>query len=170
MTRRTFAIAGISLGTLFIAACGTPKHKKAYMRHTYRHIKKSVKTAEVTKLNDTIKVLFPSNLMFPFNSTSIDSSAQPAMKRFANALVKYNRTSILISGYTDSVGTDDYNNELSAQRADTARRSLENNKVSSERMFTWGMGERQPIATNETEQGRARNRRVEFIILYKSDK
>lgn len=170
MTKRTFAIAGLSLGLLFTVACGTPKHKKAYMRHTYRNIKKSVKNAEVTKLNDTIKVLFPLHLMFQVNSTSIDSSAQPAMKRFANALIKYNRTSILISGYTDSVGTDDYNNVLSSQRADTARRSLEINSVSPERMFTWGMGERRPIASNETEEGRSRNRRVEFVVLYKSEK
>lgn len=170
MTKQTFAIAGVSLGLLFTVACGTPKHKKAYMRHTFKNIKKSVKNAEVTKLNDTIKVLFPSNLMFPVNSTSIDSSALPAMKRFANALIKYNRTSILISGYTDSVGSDEYNDALSSQRADTARRSLEQNSVSPERMLTWGMGERRPIATNETEEGRARNRRVEFVVLYKSEK
>lgn len=170
MTKQTFAMLGISCGLLIIAACGTPKHKKAYMRHTYRSIKKSVKNAEVTKLNDTIKVLFPSNLMFPVNSTTIDSLALPAMKRFADALIKYNRTSILISGYTDSVGTDEYNDQLSAKRADTARKSLESNKVSSERIFTWGMGERHPITKNDTEQGRARNRRVEFVVLYKSDK
>jgi outer membrane protein OmpA-like peptidoglycan-associated protein len=88
------------------------------------------------------------------------------MNRFADALNKFEKTAILISGYTDSIGTDEYNEKLSAQRADTAKAALVNNKVANQRINTWGMGKRHPIATNETEEGRALNRRVEFIILY----
>jgi outer membrane protein OmpA-like peptidoglycan-associated protein len=104
--------------------------------------------------------------MFGFNSASINSEVAPSMNRFADALNKFEKTAILISGYTDSIGTDEYNEKLSAQRADTAKAALVNNKVANQRINTWGMGKRHPIATNETEEGRALNRRVEFIILY----
>ena len=89
----------------------------------------------------------------------------PSMHRFANALNKFHHTNVLITGYTDSVGTDEYNNRLSSERADTAKASLVQLTVLPERIKTWGMGKRYPIASNETEEGRAKNRRVEFIIL-----
>ena len=138
------------------------------MRHAYKSIKRSIPSAEVVSLNDTIKVLFPANLMFEVNKSNIDSAIQPSMHRFANALNKYHRTAVLISGYTDSVGSDEYNNNLSAQRADTAKQTLVNYEVKDSRINTWGMGERHPVATNSTEEGRAKNRRVEFVILFEA--
>jgi outer membrane protein OmpA-like peptidoglycan-associated protein len=149
----------------FNSACISSKHPKAYMHKAYKTIKKSVQEAEVSSLHDTVKVLFPSNLMFGFNSASISQDIMPSMHRFANALNKFHHTNVLITGYTDSVGTDEYNNRLSSERADTAKASLVQLTVLPERIKTWGMGKRYPIASNETEEGRAKNRRVEFIIL-----
>lgn len=170
MNQRILLIFAAFLCITAISSCCTPKHKSAYMRQTYKRIRHSVKSAEVTKLDDTIKVLFPSNLMFPFNSISIDSMVLPSMKRFSKVLNKYNRTAIMISGYTDSIGTDQYNNTLSSQRADTAKGTLIRYDINAKRINTWGMGKRHPISDNRTEEGRARNRRVEFVILYEEPK
>lgn len=150
-----------------VSSCGILHNKKMYMRRTYKKIRKSVKEAEVSNLNDTIKVLFPSNLMFAVDSFSISKELLPTVERFAHVLNKFDKTAILITGYTDSLGTEEYNNNLSSLRANTAKNALQNYNVLQSRINTWGMGERHPISSNLTEAGRARNRRVEFVILYK---
>lgn len=157
----------IALFTLQSAvSCRTPKTKKAYMRKTYKRLKRNLKFAQVSKLDDTVKVIFPSNLMFEFNSSSMSESVMPKMSRFANALNKFDKTAILVNGHTDNVGEMAYNDALSTKRADTAKAALILYKVHPERINTWGLGMRHPIASNETEEGKARNRRVEFVILY----
>ncbi|HTN18067.1 MAG TPA: OmpA family protein [Chitinophagaceae bacterium] len=138
------------------------------MRKTYKKLKRSLKSsALVSHLNDTVKVIFPSNLMFGFNSASINEPIIPKMQRFALALNKFDRTAVLISGHTDNKGAEQYNNELSGRRADSAKVVLSQYQVKPERINTWGMGMRHPVASNETDEGRALNRRVEFVILYK---
>ena len=88
------------------------------------------------------------------------------MKRFAGALIRYNKTDILINGYTDNTGTEELNNTLSKSRAQNAKNLLVQDGVDSVRMLTWGLGAKNPIADNTSAQGKSRNRRVEFIILY----
>jgi OmpA family len=73
-------------------------------------------------------------------------------------------TSLVILGHTDSVGTDDYNTQLSLRRAAAVMNELAKRGVNIEQMSTVAIGESQPIATNATEQGRALNRRVEFML------
>lgn len=124
----------------------------------------------MTKYNDTVKVSFPTNILFDKESYIISETVLPSIVRFAAALNKYDKTAILVSGFTDSLGTEEYNNNLSMMRAEMAKKTLVNNEVLPERINTWGMGERHPIASNETEAGRAKNRRVEFVILYKEEK
>lgn len=166
MKLKIFLIAILAIGSISVMSCRTPKNKTAYMNKTYRKLKRKLKDAEVTKLNDTVRVLFPTHLMFGFNSSSISDEAVPKMHRFAKALNQYNKTAILVNGHTDNKGSEEYNNNLSQQRADTAKSKLVFYKVSDERIKTWGMGMRHPIADNSTETGRAKNRRVEFVILY----
>jgi outer membrane protein OmpA-like peptidoglycan-associated protein len=163
-----FIILVLFSAQMILVSCGTPKTKHAYMRKTYKKLKRSLKSsAQVSHMNDTVKVIFPSNLMFGFNSASISETVVPKMQRFAGALNKFDRTSILISGHTDNKGTDEYNNELSSKRADSTKIVLALYNVQKDRINTWGMGMRYPVAPNDTEEGRARNRRVEFVILYK---
>jgi outer membrane protein OmpA-like peptidoglycan-associated protein len=150
-------------------SCKTPKTKEAYIRKTYKRLKRNLKFATVSKLDDTIKVIFPSNLMFDFNSASISENVMPKMHRFAKALNKFDQTAVLVNGHTDNVGEENYNFELSAKRADTAKAALIKYQVAKERINTWGLGMRHPIASNETEEGRAKNRRVEFVILYQTE-
>lgn len=147
-------------------SCRTPKTKGKYMSKTFKRLKKDLPFADVSKLNDTVKVIFPSNLMFGVNSSSISESVLPKMNRFAIALNKFNKTAILVNGHTDNVGEENYNIALSTKRADTAKAALILYKVNPSRINTWGLGMRHPIASNETEEGKARNRRVEFVILY----
>ena len=73
-------------------------------------------------------------------------------------------TNINIYGYTDSVGSDSYNLTLSGKRADAVKAYLTSKGVASSRLFTQGMGEANPVASNDTDAGRAKNRRVEFAI------
>lgn len=163
-----FIIVVLFSAQMIASSCGTPKTKHAYMRKTYKKLKRSLKSsAHVSQLNDTVKVIFPSNLMFDFNSASISETIIPKMQRFATALNKFDRTAILVNGHTDNKGAEQYNNELSSRRADSAKIVLSQFKVQPERINTWGMGMRHPVASNETEEGRALNRRVEFVILYK---
>jgi outer membrane protein OmpA-like peptidoglycan-associated protein len=142
------------------------KKKHAYMESAYKSFKDEVPEAEVTILNDTVKVLFPEHLLFQKNSAEINKEVYPLMQRFANALNVHFKTSILINGYTDNTGTEELNKKLSSQRADSANKVLQQYKVSATRMMQWGMGPSNPIADNSTEEGQRKNRRVEFVMLY----
>lgn len=158
------------MGLVLLAACSPQKRlarkQHSYMQKSYLELKEAVNEAEVTMLNDTIKVLFPEHLLFALNSSEINTATYPLMQRFANALNKYDKTSILINGYTDKSGTEELNRKLSRNRADSARSLLRQDKVVMERMYTWGHASENPIASNDTEEGKRKNRRVEFIILY----
>jgi outer membrane protein OmpA-like peptidoglycan-associated protein len=145
------------------------KKKHTYMESAYTALKDAVNEAEVTILNDTVKVLFPEHLLFQKNSADINEATMPLMKRFANALNLYPKTSILINGYTDKTGSEEINNKLSQNRADAAKSLLQTCTVDKDRMLTWGLGATNPLADNDTESGRRKNRRVEFIILYSYD-
>lgn len=161
-------LLGISL---FASSCAshkkTAKRKKSYMEHTYTDIKAALNNANVMLVSDTVKVLFEGPVMFEFNKAEIARALFPSFERLSRVLIEKNKTTIMIAGHTDSVGGDNLNNMvLSERRADSARNLLVHYKLPSSRIFTWGMGAREPIASNSTEQGRARNRRIEFIVLY----
>jgi outer membrane protein OmpA-like peptidoglycan-associated protein len=141
-------------------------HRK-YLRETYNTLRDSLESkAEISYLKDSVKVLFPTNLLFGFDQYNINTEVLPLLRRLSNVLNKYDQTAILISGYTDSIGAAEYNNGLSGKRADAVKKELMRNHLKDQRISTWGMGARHPIATNQSEEGRSRNRRVEFIILY----
>jgi OOP family OmpA-OmpF porin len=75
--------------------------------------------------------------------------------------------SVEIAGYTDSKGTDSYNIDLSNRRAQAVRHYLVRNGVETARVAPKGYGKQDPIATNDTEDGRAENRRVEFVVMHR---
>ncbi|MGC4058800.1 MAG: OmpA family protein [Chitinophagaceae bacterium] len=156
-------------GGLLVMSCRTAEQqKKAYMRHTFHAIKKSLDNAEVSSLNDSVRVIFRQISCSASTVQLSKLSPQPSLHRFAKAINKFDKTAVLISGYTDNIGDDGYNERLSAQRADTAKSALIMNAVDPMRISTWGMGKRHRVADNATEEGRAKNRRVEFIILYEA--
>jgi len=158
MTRNSLMFISASL---FLFSC---KHAN-YMTKTYDDIKNSVNEAEVTLLSDTVKVVFENNVLFDFGSATIKPQVFPAFQRFAKALNKHDKTEVLICGYTDTIGLLDRNINLSQKRADSAKALLTYNNVDERRIFTWGLGSKNPVASNNTEEGRQQNRRVEFVLL-----
>ena len=152
-----------------LSACRMHKHTAKSERKTkevYASLKNTLGTAEVTLLKDSIRVLFPKNLMFEFNKAEVRPELNPSLQQFAGVLQQYRNTKILIIGRTDSVGGDRTNNQqLSERRADSARAVIHYYGVKDRRMEHWGVGAKDPIATNGTEEGRAKNRSVEFIVL-----
>jgi len=161
-------------GCLLMTACSTEKKlakRKKYMSTTYTDFKTAMNEADVTMLTDTVKIVFKNPIIFEFNRATILPEMLPSFQRMAQVLLQHMKTEILVVGHTDSVGGDNSNNQqLSLRRADSAVNVLAYYKVDRKRMDTWGLGAKEPIATNATEEGRARNRRVEFIVLYNYDK
>ena len=160
----------VILSSLLLFSCaGKKKQKTVYMGKTYKELKRDLPDATVTIVNDSIKVLFPENLMFATGSAELNQSFGPKMKTFAGILNKYHKTSILINGYTDNTGSVELNNKLSNDRANAAKLSLISESVNKGRLHSWGHGSNDPIGSNETVEGRQKNRRVEFIVLYNVD-
>jgi outer membrane protein OmpA-like peptidoglycan-associated protein len=170
MTNRNLLIFLVIPLLAVFFSCNSQKRlaqkKHTYMESAFNSFKGEMREAEVTMLNDTVKVLFPEHLLFQKNSSEVNKEVYPLMQRFANALNVHFKTSVLINGYTDNTGTEEINKKLSSQRADSASKILKLYKVSDQRIMQWGMGPSDPIADNSTEEGQRKNRRVEFIMLY----
>lgn len=130
-----------------------------------KEIQQSLPGAEVERVGEGIKITMGENMVnFGFNSATLGATAKSTLDKFAEVLVSNPDTNINVYGHTDSKGSDAYNQTLSEKRAIAVKKYLVAKGVSSSRLFTMGMGETEPVATNETEAGRAQNRRVEFAI------
>ncbi|MBO9498791.1 MAG: OmpA family protein [Novosphingobium sp.] len=121
---------------------------------------------DVSEIGDgqAILVNLPDGVTFAVDSTTITPSFQATLDKIANSLVQYPDSLIDVMGHTDSTGSDAYNQDLSKRRADAVADYLVLRGVSRARIATIGYGERYPVADNATEEGRARNRRVEIKI------
>ncbi len=139
------------------------------MQREYIELKDSFPEAEVKILSDSIKLIFPDNIMFNTNESKLLVSFADKLLRFTNIFNKYSKTNLLITGYTDNTGVEEQNISLSIERATHVKGKMIENKAQSERILTWGLGQKSPIASNDTEAGRAKNRRVEFVILFNSN-
>src|SRR6266550_7269933 len=133
-----------------------------------KELQQDIPGATVSRVGEGIAVTFASGILFPFNSTEILPDGRTNLQSLANSLEKYPNSDILIVGHTDSVGTDAYNLDLSQRRAQAASAYLQSLSVPAARLRTVGKGESEPIQPNDTEDGRARNRRVE-IAIYASE-
>jgi ompA/motB domain protein len=157
------AALGAVLGGIVGGAAGGIIGNK--MDKQAREIKTALPGAEVERVNEGIKVTMKENMVnFAFNSSELSSAAKTNLDKLAKVLVNNPDTNINIYGHTDSKGTDAYNMTLSEKRANSVVNYLASHGVKRNRMFAKGMGESDPVATNETEAGRAENRRVEFAI------
>ncbi|GKS89341.1 OmpA family protein [Acidovorax sp. SUPP2522] len=119
----------------------------------------------VTQTADNqLKLDIPSDISFATNRSDIQSNFAPVLERFAEGLRNNPNTEVRIVGHTDSTGTDAINNPLSMDRAASTRNFLTTRGVNGGRIQVEGRGSHQPIATNDTNDGRARNRRVEIFV------
>ncbi len=144
-----------------------PVSKSEYMQKTYNDIKNTLSEADVIMIEDSIKVLFPNNIVYEKSSDTPTSNYQNPLIKFAVLLKKYFKTEILITGHTDSHGNKDKNRKISSARAKNILTFISSHGVAENRLQALGLGDLSPIASNDTDEGRAKNRRVEFVVLYK---
>ena len=120
---------------------------------------------DVTREGNNIVLEMPSGITFGFNSSDVNAQFYPVLDKVAATLVEYNQTTVNVVGHTDSIGSDSYNMELSRKRADSVARYLQSRGVEWNRLVVSGAGKSQPVASNDTEAGRAENRRVEITLV-----
>jgi OOP family OmpA-OmpF porin len=101
---------------------------------------------------------------FDFDKSNIRPDAEPILDAAATALKEESSIAVSVEGHTDSRGTDAYNERLSVRRATAVRDYLVRHGIDAQRLTVRGFGESQPVASNETDDGRAQNRRVELRV------
>ena len=104
------------------------------------------------------------DVLFAFDKAELSAQAAPRMDKLASFLAQFPDRKVLIEGFTDSVGNDRYNLSLSERRAQAARAALVQRGVDRARIAARGYGNRHPVASNASPEGRAMNRRVEIVI------
>ena len=111
-----------------------------------------------------IKVTFQSGILFPFNGVELSQTARGELAGFAQSLLNNPETNVQIFGFTDNKGTEAANQKVATGRADAVRTFLINSGVASSRLSARGIPKADYVASNDTEEGRAQNRRVEIYI------
>ena len=119
---------------------------------------------QIINRGDHLQVIMPSGLLFASDSAAISGQAQNDLYGLAKSLNQYPNSRVEIYGHTDSTASDAHNLDLSQRRAQSVGGILTASGVSAARLVMVGRGESQPVATNDTQEGRAQNRRVEILI------
>lgn len=128
-----------------------------------------IEEVDVERLDDeTLRVNFDSDILFAVDSAVLSAQSMASLDEFARVMLDYPKTAILIQGYTDSSGSEQYNMQLSERRARAVFNHLVLRQVEEERMAAIGYGEGYPVADNATPEGRAQNRRVSILVKGKA--
>jgi outer membrane protein OmpA-like peptidoglycan-associated protein len=130
-----------------------------------KELKLDIPGAIVERVGEGIQVTFASGLLYDFDSDAIRPEAATNLQNLASSLKKYPNTTLLVVGHTDALGSTAYNQDLSTRRATSASTYLTTQGVATSRVNTSGRGELEAIASNETEAGRQKNRRIEVAIF-----
>ena len=152
------AIVGAVVGGAAGAVIGHRMDEKA------KEIEAKLPDAKVERVGEGILVTMPSGLLFDFDSSTLRAASMKDLANLANTLTDMSDTELLVAGHTDSVGSDDYNMKLSERRAQAAANYLMTKGVSGSRINVKGLGESEPVASNDSAAGRQQNRRVEVAI------
>lgn len=153
------AVLGGVIGGVAGGVIGTKMDKQA------REIETALPGAQVERVGEGIKLTLGENAVrFDTNKSTLTATAKANLDKLVPVFNQYPDTNIQIYGYTDSTGTPEYNLTLSEQRAASVKAYLSSKGLSSSRFVTTGLGIADPIATNDTAEGRSQNRRVEFAI------
>ena len=152
------AIIGAAVGGVGGAVIGHQMDKQA------QELAYDLPGATVQRIGEGIAVTFPEGLLFGFDSDQLGSSARDNLRKLAGSLKQYPNTRTLIVGHTDSDGSAQYNRDLSDRRALSAANFITGEGIDRLRISTAGRGETEPIATNDSDDGRRQNRRVEIAI------
>lgn len=152
------AIIGATVGGVTGAVIGRKMDKQA------KEIENEVPGAKVERVGEGIVVDFEEKILFAYDKSDIGTSAEDNLDKLVNVLKEYPDTNIEVQGHTDSKGSENYNQGLSERRARAVSAYLGKRGVSTSRITTKGYGETAPVAGNDTDEGRAQNRRVTFLI------
>ncbi len=152
-------LAGAALGGVAGGLIGKKMDKQA------AEIERTVAGAEVIKADEGIIVKFDSGILFDFDKTDLKPDAKTNIAKLVENLNNHPDTDILVIGHTDNKGTDKYNQGLSERRAKSVKSYAVSEGLAGRRIKTEGKSFHEPIADNDTEAGRAQNRRVEIVIV-----
>jgi outer membrane protein OmpA-like peptidoglycan-associated protein len=153
------AILGATVGGAIGTVIGNKMDKQA------KKIEEDLgKTVTVERVGEGIKLTFNSQLLFDFGKKDLKANNREDLQKFAETLKTYPDTDLLIVGHTDNVGSDKFNQTLSKSRANSVSTELKYSGVAKNRISVKGKGERQPAVSNNTEENRSQNRRVEIAI------
>jgi len=157
---RKNALLGAGIGALSGAAVGT------YMDRQQAELRRELANTgvTVTRQGDNIVLNMPSDVTFGVDRSDIQPQFHQALDDVSRILSQNPQTLVDVVGHADATGADAYNQSLSERRASSVASYLVGRNVLADRVFVAGMGERQPIASNDTETGRSQNRRVEIVV------
>lgn len=155
-------VAGVLIGAAVGGTAGALIGN--YMDKQAAEIERDIEGARVERVGEGIKITFDSGILFDVNKSNLKDYSKTELSKLATILTKYDDTNILLAGHTDATGSDQYNLELSRRRAQSVSDFLSIQNVNPERFTVQGYGESDPVASNDTAEGRAQNRRVEVAI------
>src|SRR5689334_15949515 len=161
------AASGAAVGGMVGRANGSTA-KGAMIGHQMdqqaKEIQQNIPGAVVERVGEGLQVTFASGLLFDVDSDVLRDAARKNLATLAQSLEKYPNTDLMIVGHTDATGTDAHNMTLSERRAASAATYLASQGVTRTRLRSAGRGESEPVASNDTEADRQKNRRVEVAI------
>jgi outer membrane protein OmpA-like peptidoglycan-associated protein len=155
-------LAGAGINGVVGAAIGT------YMDRQQERCVRIPGTAVQRIQDDTLLVRFSSDVLFDSGSADLDPAGRSALDRMAEVINDYRKTAVVVQGHTDGADAPDAGRDLSERRAESVRRYLVRRGVEPERLSAVGYGDDAPVASNQTELGRSRNRRVDVLLKAKS--
>lgn len=157
------AIIGATVGGAAGVIIGNEMDKRA------EEMRADLQGARIERIGEGIKITFDSGLLFDVAKSDLRAQAKTNIESLARILNKYPDTNILVEGDTDNTGTEEYNLGLSERRAQSVSNYLMGLGVPSSRISMVGLGESNPIASNDSDSGRQMNRRVE-VAIFANDK
>ena len=161
------AAIGAAIGSAVGAGTGAVIGKK--MDEKAAALAKEMENAQVETITDVnglqaIKVTFESGILFPTNGTTLSAAAKNQLATFSTQMKDLQDTDITIYGHTDNTGSASVNERISLQRAQSVASYLESRGINASRILSEGKSFNDPVADNDTAEGRAKNRRVEVYV------
>jgi outer membrane protein OmpA-like peptidoglycan-associated protein len=158
--RQRGALRGAGIGAIGGGGVGY------YMDTQEAKLRKQLRDSGVSvkRDGDNIDLIMPGNITFPTNGSDLRADFYDVLDSVALVLNEYQKTTIVVGGHTDNVGSNSHNQQLSEARANSVAHYLKSTGVLAARFDVVGFGENHPVASNSTESGRASNRRVELSL------
>ncbi len=161
LNTRKAALIGAGIGAIGGGGVGV------YMDNQEAQLRKRLASSgvSVTRVGDRIVLNMPSNVTFNSDQAAVKPQFYDTLNSVSLVFREYDKTLIDVVGHTDSSGDDDYNYDLSRRRAASVAQYFTSQQLNPDRFNVEGRGEREPIATNDSEPGKSQNRRVEITIV-----